>query len=303
MMAMDQTDLKLLRIFLTIVEAGGFAAAQSDLNLSLSTISSYVTALEARLGFTLCKRGRGGFSLTYEGQIVFEEAHSLLKNIGQFETKMRSLRDKLTGTLTIGLTDNTITDPGARKIEQTIARFVERAPDVTLHVETRAPNDLLREVVTGVIQVGICAFPKTVLGLTYVPLYSEMHRFYCGAEHPLFDQPDATLDIDEIRRFRIVGRKFWLGRDLKDFAIAKPHAMVSDMEAEARLILSGAYLGYLPEHYAQQFVANGRMRAIRPEQFFVDTLFQASFDNSKQLDPVANLFLDILIEDFGATRP
>ena len=152
---MDQTDLKLLRIFATIVEAGGFAAAQSDLNLSLSTISSYITNLEARLGFTLCKRGRGGFALTREGQVVFEEAHRLFKSVHQYETKMRSLRNKLDGTLTIGLTDNTITDPEARKIEKTIARFVEQAPDVTLNIVTHPPNDLLREVVTGGIQIAL----------------------------------------------------------------------------------------------------------------------------------------------------
>lgn len=301
-MAMEQTDLKLLRIFLTIVEAGGFAAAQSELNLSLSTISSYVTALETRLGFILCKRGRSGFALTREGQVVFEEAHRLFKSVAHYETKMRSLRDKLNGTLTIGLTDNTITDPGARQIEQTIARFVKKAPDVTLNVVTYPPNDLLREIVTGAIQVGVCAFPKTVLGLSYISLYPEMHRFYCSEEHPLFAQPDSEIDIDEIRRFRIVGRKFWLGRDLKDFAIARPHAVVSDMEAEARLILSGAFLGYLPEHYAKQFVDAGRMRPIRPDQFFVEAMFQASFDSNKQLDPVAELFLDLLIEDFGAKR-
>ncbi|WP_339858485.1 LysR family transcriptional regulator [Thalassospira alkalitolerans] len=299
---MDQTDLKLLRIFATIVEAGGFAAAQSDLNLSLSTISSYITNLEARLGFTLCKRGRGGFALTREGQVVFEEAHRLFKSVHQYETKMRSLRNKLDGTLTIGLTDNTITDPEARKIEKTIARFVEQAPDVTLNIVTHPPNDLLREVVTGGIQIGICSFPKTVLGLRYVSLYSEIHRFYCGADHPLFDQPDDKIDIDEIRRYRIVGRKSWLGRDLKDFAIAHPHAVVSDMEAEARLILSGAFLGYLPQHYAQQFVDAGRMHAIRPEQFCTTSMFQASFDDNQQLEPITKLFLDMLIEDFGAER-
>jgi DNA-binding transcriptional LysR family regulator len=301
-MVTEQADLKLLRIFLTICEAGGFAAAQSDLNLSLSTISSYVTALEARLGFTLCKRGRGGFSLTSEGQVVFEESHRLFKSVAQYEAKMRALRDKLSGTLTIGLTDNTITDPGARQIEKTIARFLKQAPDVTLNVVTHPPNDLLREVVTDNIQIGICSFPKTVLGLRYIPLYAEIHRFYCGSDHPLFARTDDEIDIDEIRRYRLIGRKSWLGRDLKEFAIARPHAVVSDMEAEARLILSGAYLGYLPEHYAKQFVEAGRMRPIRPDQFFVEAMFQASFDSNKQLDPVAELFLDLLIEDFGATR-
>jgi DNA-binding transcriptional LysR family regulator len=63
-MTLDTLDLRLLRIFVTIVEAGGFAAAQGELNLALSTISSHVAALEARLGMTLCRRGRSGFHLT-----------------------------------------------------------------------------------------------------------------------------------------------------------------------------------------------------------------------------------------------
>ena len=71
------------------------------------------------------------------------------------------------------------------------------------------------------------------------------------------------------------------------------------MEAEARLILSGAYLGYLPEHYARQFVDDGRMRMIQRDQFTVKVTFQAYFDDSKQTDPITKLFLDMLIDDFG----
>jgi LysR family transcriptional regulator, transcriptional activator for bauABCD operon len=34
----------------------------------------------------------------------------------------------------------------------------------------------------------------------------------------------------------------------------------------ALLVLSGAYLGFLPNHYAAGFVANGRMRAVAPQR-------------------------------------
>lgn len=54
-------DTKLLRLFASSVKARGFAAAQSELNLSLSTISGHVSALEARLGLVLCRLS--GFSM------------------------------------------------------------------------------------------------------------------------------------------------------------------------------------------------------------------------------------------------
>ena len=57
-------DVKLLRVFCTIVECDGFSQAQSELNLSRSTISTHMANLETRVGFKLCSRGRAGFALT-----------------------------------------------------------------------------------------------------------------------------------------------------------------------------------------------------------------------------------------------
>ncbi len=53
-------DLRLLRVFATIVECQGFSAAQAELNISQSTISNHMLALEERLKCKLCQRGRGG---------------------------------------------------------------------------------------------------------------------------------------------------------------------------------------------------------------------------------------------------
>ena len=60
-------DVQLLRLFLTIVESGGFSAAQGTLGMAPSTISTQMTKLETRLGFRLCDRGKSGFRLTPKG--------------------------------------------------------------------------------------------------------------------------------------------------------------------------------------------------------------------------------------------
>ena len=38
------------------------------------------------------------------------------------------------------------------------------------------------------------------------------------------------------------------------------------MEAIANLVFSGTFIGYLPTHYAAEWVAQQRLRAIRPAQ-------------------------------------
>ena len=58
-MASTLPDLKLLRIFISVVRHQGFANAQRELNLSTSAISTYMSQLEGALGIVLCHRGRG----------------------------------------------------------------------------------------------------------------------------------------------------------------------------------------------------------------------------------------------------
>src|ERR1700680_543661 len=77
-MQVQDTDLKLLRIFETIVRCGGFAAAQPILNIGASSISEYMSQLETRLGLRLCERGRAGFRLTEEGAELHAAAQRLL---------------------------------------------------------------------------------------------------------------------------------------------------------------------------------------------------------------------------------
>ena len=79
MRRLQDIDLKSLRVFKAIVEAGGLAGAQAVLNSSQSTLSTQLGDLEKRLGFRLCRRGRGGFALTQQGQRLLEALEDYLE--------------------------------------------------------------------------------------------------------------------------------------------------------------------------------------------------------------------------------
>lgn len=302
MMQLEAVDLRLLRMFMTIVEAGGFTAAQGELNLSLSTISTHFSDLEARLGVRLCRRGRSGFQFTAEGQSVYEELRRVFDTLDRFQARVRGLRDRLTGTLTIGLVDNTLTDPKAR-LERVFARFSEEAPEVSLSINVRPPNELLRDVIGGQLQVAISSFPRIIPSLSYQDLYQETNHFYCAEGHPLFTTPEEAVDLDEVRRYRLVSRAYWGFRDLKIFAITTPKATVSDIEGAARLILSGTYLGYLPDHFAARYVTQGRLRVLLPKQLSYQAPFQVAYDANRARSPVVELFITIVKEEMGSGSP
>jgi DNA-binding transcriptional LysR family regulator len=262
---MDNIDLRLLRVFVAVVEGRGFSAAQTQLNVGASTISNHMTALETRLGVTLCQRGRAGFRLTPDGEVIFGETQRLFAALEAFEFKIGTLHGRKRASLALGIVDNTITDKAA-PLHRAIAQFVQHARDVQLHVECRPPNELLQAITDGRIDVAIGSFPKILLGLTYRRLYDEEHYFYCGKIHPLFDKPDHEISSDMIANHTVISRDYWANRDVRHIRSERTTAYVDSMEAEARLILSGSYLGYLPAHYADHWVLANEMRVIQPEK-------------------------------------
>jgi LysR family transcriptional regulator, transcriptional activator for bauABCD operon len=263
MKRVSDADFRLLRIFSTVVEAKSFAAAQAELNLSASSISSYVTALEQRLGVRLCSRGRAGFALTDKGAVIYREAQRLFGAADEFVANAGAVRGRLTGTLKIGVVDCTVTDVN-EPITRALDRFNARDHDVRIELSIAAPASLQRSVLEGRLHLAIACFPAEIAALPMEHLYDEINGFFCGVGHPLFAKPDVT--IDDIRASRIVARSYWRRADVARLGLEREAAAVESMEAQAILILSGAYLGYLPEHYAALWVPRGRLRGLLPAQ-------------------------------------
>jgi LysR family transcriptional regulator, transcriptional activator for bauABCD operon len=288
----SDADLRLLRIFATVVDCKGFAAAQTELNLSAPSISSYIAALEQRLGVRLCNRGRGGFVVTDKGAIIYREAQRLFAAVDEFTASAGAVRGRLTGNLRIGVVDCTVTD-AASPLRAALRRFNQRDHEVRVELTIQAPQDLQRGVLDGRLNLAVGSFPVRVAALNAQPLYGERNGFYCGAGHPLFARASVTLE--DIRAYRVVARGYWRRADLSRIGIEREAASVDNMEAQAILILSGAYLGYLPEHYAASWQAQDLVRSLLPEELAYEAPFVLITRRGSGSIAVVRQFVDDLI--------
>ncbi|NDY93720.1 LysR family transcriptional regulator [Ideonella livida] len=256
------TELRLLRIFRTVVRCGGLAAAELELNIGRSTVSRHLKELEQRLGLVLCRRGRAGFALTPDGERVLQGAEQVLEAIDGFRTEVHDLHAELQGTLAVGLFDKTVTNPRAR-IAAAIGTFRRRAPAVGLALSVGALNQLEREVMDGRLGLAVVPDHRRSDSLHYQPLFDEAMHLYCGAGHGLFAQADRPLRWEALRAAELAGLSFHSpNMDATHRYRLRRTASVTDQEAVATLILSGAYVGFLPDHYAQAFVQAGRLRRL-----------------------------------------
>ncbi|WP_175843913.1 LysR family transcriptional regulator [Burkholderia arboris] len=262
---LSDVDLRSLRTFCVIVEAGGFTAAQVRLNTSLSRLSVLVRDLELRLGYSLCRRGSSGFQLTDEGQELYEAAQRLFGDIERFREQVSGLGGRDRETLNLGCVDGVIGQPCA-PLPLAIRLFRQHASAVRVNLHTQRPDELEHAVLEERLHLAIGAFHHRLSGLRYRFLFREEQNLYCAREHPFFERRDAEPELDEICAADYVGRGYMAES-------RRPHGLVFGsstsaytMEAIATLVFSGTFIGYLPTHYAAAWVAEGRLRAIRPAQ-------------------------------------
>lgn len=292
-------DLRLLKVFRTVVDCGGFAAAALALGVGRSTISTHMSELETRLGMRLCKRGRGGFVLTAKGRQIHEETLKMLNSLEEFRARVNRIGGRVAGELRLGIVDNVIWD---REFDwaAVFRRFAHEAPEVELMVQILSPDFIERQLLDGQLHVGILPPMHRLQGLLYVPLFEERSLLYCGHGHKLFGRADTRITDAEIGRCNYV-RKAYSVSDLLGAANERfrSTAAAYHVEAIALLVLSGAYIGFLPEHYATHWVTNGEMRALRPDLYSTSTAFHALYRGGADLSPATELLLDALASQAG----
>ncbi|MEQ4537486.1 MAG: LysR family transcriptional regulator [Billgrantia sp.] len=289
----SDADLRLLRIYRKVVECGGFSAAEVELGISRAAISMAMNDLETRLGLRLCQRGRSGFSLTDEGAEVYQSTLQLLAAVEGFRTRVNGLHAQLKGELNIGITDNLVTMPEMH-ITHALSALKERGPEVRINIRMIPPSDIELAVLDGRLHTGVIPDLKVLPGLNYLSLYQEASQLYCSNEHPLF----AVEQVDEtaLARHDAVVPAYAQTPEIKEVhEPLRAAASASDREGIAFLILSGRYLGYLPTHYAERWVRDGRMQALNPKRWRYNTHYSAI--TRKGAPP--NQVLESYLEELG----
>jgi DNA-binding transcriptional LysR family regulator len=279
-LSLGDAELRLLRVFASVVQHGGFSAAQSALGMTQATISTHMRHLEERLALRLCSRGRSGFLLSDEGRLVYEAALDLFGSLEKFQSRIGEAQGELTGNLSFGTVDAMITNRDL-DLQGALAAFHEQAPRVHLDIDVAAPQVLHQGLLNGTYQIVL--MPAVTSATPHVrtkPVFSEVQKLYCAEGHPLFDTPDSAITDTLLAEQSFAGRTYMLketicGVDFR-WAAATPH-----MEGTLLLLLSGAYIGFLPDHYAEEWVRNRRLRLIAPDRMTFEDMFHIAYPRDK----------------------
>ncbi len=286
-----------IETFVEVVEAGGFRAAATRLELTASAVSKRVRGLEERLGARLLNRTTRRVAPTDVGRALFERARAILSDLEDAEAAVAELQAEPRGPLRVGAP----MDFGRRHLAEPLAAFAVAHPGVSLDVElTDRFVDVVGEGFDVVVRIG--ALPDSSLVarrlapcrrvLVASPTYLAARGApSCGAE----------LAEHDVVGYALEAARSWV-------IDAEPHVLPERHRADngemvRALVLAGRGLALLPTFLVGDDLRDGSLVEILRGRVDADLAIHVVTPHRKLLSTKVRLLLEHLRAPLGAEPP
>lgn len=183
-----------LRTLEAVATHGSVSAAAAALHLTTSAVSQQMAKLEDEVGEVLLERQGRGVRLTDAADVLVGHARGILRLVESAEADLESRRATVSGTLRIGAFASAVRGLAAPALR----RLADEYPELTVHLEEVEPDDAVRMVERGMLDVAIL---QDWLGsevpvpdaLDREPLLTDIADIALPADHPLAERGCVQL--------------------------------------------------------------------------------------------------------------
>ncbi len=291
----ERPSLSELSALAAVAAHRSFRKAADELQLSPSTLSHVIRALEARVGVRLLHRTTRSVSATEAGQLLVARLTPVLRDLDLALAEVDGFRDRPSGTLRI----NSAEGPARMLLASVVPTFLARHPEMSLDLVTEGRLvDIVAEGFDAGIRLGE-AVPQDMVAVRF----GGPVRFVAVASPGYLAGKDAPRTPDDLSRhpcirFRLrSGRLFrWeFARHGQELAVEVAGPLILDhVELMAEAAAAGLGIAYVPERTADPFVAAGRLLTVLDEWCpRIPGLF-LYYPGHRQVPPGLRAFIDVL---------
>ncbi len=234
--------------FLEVAQTGNFNRAAENLNITQSTASARIKALEDRVGHPLLNRSHSGCEVTAAGAQFYEYA-SGMQRLWQKSQQAVALEPGFRSVLSIGaqvsLWEQLVLD--------WMAWMRSEMPDVALRIEADYSPSQMRQLSDGLLDIGIMYQPRRVPGLEIEKLLEEKLILVATDDrdlNPAWVEDYVFVDWGDV----------FLGAHAEAFPEMRTAAVSVGLGALGlQYILKNGGSGYFPARVVKSLIDEGRL--------------------------------------------
>ncbi|WP_192553438.1 LysR family transcriptional regulator [Pseudomonas sp. IzPS59] len=284
-----------LRVFLTVVEVGSFAAAARKLHRATSVISYSIANLEMQLGVTLFDRETTRKpQLTDAGRTVLAEARTIANGVHGLRAKVKGLLQGLEAEVHVVLD---VMLPAERVVDA-LKSFREEFPTVALHLHMEALGAVTERVINRGAVVGVSGpMNDGINGIERIGIGSVELIPVAAPNHPLAiaegNVPGAGREHTQL----VLSDRSVLTKD-KDFAVLSNRTWrLADLGAKHMLLREGIGWGNMPRPMIQEDLDSGRLVQLDlPEYTSGQYTFDAIYRTDVPPGPAARWLIERFVQ-------
>jgi len=220
-------DLRDLKYFVAIAQAGNTRRAAAIVHRSQPALTKAIDRLEASLGAKLFEREGRGQRLSVAGAALFARATPLLGSADAVRNEVAALGRGTAGLVRLG------SGPlGAEYLLPTISQLLLReAPDVQLQLLIRMNYESRVELRDGNLDLVLGFVPDRENEFVCDTLLKDVVVVAAGAQHPIF-RGRKRLTLESLTRYRwalpniSVASRTWLDQVFESQGLGRPNAQI-----------------------------------------------------------------------------
>lgn len=254
-------DTELARTFLSVVSSGNFINAAEHLNVTQSTVSVRIRALEEQLGCVLFVRNKAGTTLTPAGRLFQRHAAMLVRAVEQARQDVgvpRGFDAMLAIGGRIGLWDGFLLE--------WLPTIREKAPRVSVRAEIGFENDLMHGLIEGRLDIAVMYTPQRRPGLAVEALFDERLVLVSGGAERFRKLDHRYVYIDW-------GPEFYAKHAASFPDFAGPAVTTNVGWLGLRHILGKGGAGYFPARLVRSYLESGKLSTVNDAPEFTLTAY------------------------------
>jgi DNA-binding transcriptional LysR family regulator len=288
-------DLNSLKIFLDVVNAGGYTAAHRQTGQSRATLSRHITELEAALGARLIERSTRSFKLTEQGHILHERGLDILAQLDDAVAMVENLQREPSGVVRAAIPPSLM----QLHIGHEILRYLQIYTKVRMDLEiSNRQVDLQNEEVDFVIRARSRLdypqhFVPVVLGR--MPLRLVAHPRWATA---LKSSLHETLEHVPVIAWKTSSAQpSWqlMAQDGLPVEVPlRPRLQVNDLTTLRQAVEQGIGMAIIPEIYVREAIDQGQLIEVGLDLHPPTSVIHAVHLGRKGMRPAVRHLLDWL---------
>jgi LysR family cyn operon transcriptional activator len=194
----DPVEIRHLRYFLAVAEAGSFSRAANRLGISQPSVSQQMRDLEAGLRVSLFQRRGKRILLTPRGLIFQEHARAILRQLENFLQELSSEPGQLRGALHLGV----VPILNVALVPDLLGLFAADHPGISVIVEEISSTEIETALEEGRMDVGLGFVTRHSPNLRYERLCTDEFALIVSAAHPWSHR--RVIPLSELHQQRLL---------------------------------------------------------------------------------------------------